>query len=85
MNHSIDSETLRCSCKASMCFQCGECSTRCKCLPRRCSSRKKRFLDRRSAEGFIKQRSTARCPLYVYRCRECGNYHLTSNKQGNGV
>jgi hypothetical protein len=52
---------------------------------RHCSSKKRRFLDKRSAEEFIRQRSTARCPLYVYRCRECGNYHLTSKKQGNGV
>jgi len=32
MSHNIDTETLRCSCGASMCFECGWCSGQCVCL-----------------------------------------------------
>jgi hypothetical protein len=30
--HAIDTETLRCSCGASMCMTCGECSSLCDCV-----------------------------------------------------
>lgn len=31
IEHRIDTESFRCSCKAPMCLNCGDCSSQCAC------------------------------------------------------
>lgn len=42
MSHKIDTETLRCSCRAPMCFACGWCSEMCACPDKRSADERER-------------------------------------------
>lgn len=46
---------------------------------RKCSSGKRRFLTKASAEARIKENG-GKPQLYVYHCEECGQWHLTRSK-----
>ncbi len=48
---------------------------------RKCSSGKRRFLDKASCEARIKRNGKAR-EVFAYHCPECDQWHMTSKAQG---
>lgn len=44
-----------------------------------CPCGKDTYATRQDAENAMKQRNN--CFKYVYKCKQCGHYHLTSNKE----